>query len=110
MRILLDEHLNWRLARAFGDAHDVRSVRGVGWTGKKNGALLSAAEQAFGVMVTMDRSMEHQQSLPQYHLAVVLLLGPSNRLEDPEEVVPGVERLLSGRRGAWLPVPRSALN
>ena len=94
MRVLLDEHLNWRLARAFSEAHEVRSVRGMGWTGKLNGVLLRAAEQEFDVMVTMDRSIEHQQSLPQYDIAVVLLIGPSNRLEDTLEFVPEVERLL----------------
>ena len=45
MRILLDEHLNWRLTRSFGDRHVVRSVRGMGWTGKRNGDLLRSAER-----------------------------------------------------------------
>lgn len=94
MRVLLDEHLNWRLARAFSEAHEVRSVRGMGWNGARNGVLLSAAEQAFDAIVTMDQSMEHQQSLPQYDIAVLLLIGPSNRLEDTVGLVPSVERLL----------------
>lgn len=94
MRVLLDEHLNWRLARAFSAAHDVRSVRGMGWAGRQNGDLLGAAAQEFDVMVTMDRNMEHQQSLPRYDLAVLLLIGPSNRLEDTRRAVPDVERLL----------------
>ena len=95
MRVLLDEHLNWRLAREFSEAHEVRSVRGMGWTGKKNGVLLSAAEEEFDVLVTMDGNMEHQQNLPTYDLAVVLLIGRSNRLEDTVGHVPGVERLLA---------------
>jgi hypothetical protein len=66
----------------------------MGWTGKLNGVLLNAAEQEFDVMVTMDRSIEHQQSLPQCDIAVVLLIGPSNRLEDTVGFVPEVERLL----------------
>ena len=94
MRVLLDEHLNWRLTRSFGDQHEVRSVRGMGWTGKRNGDLLRAAEREFDVFVTMDRNMEHQQSLPRYDLAVVLLMAGSNRLEDTETFVPAVERLL----------------
>ena len=96
MRVLLDEHLNWRLAREFSDAHEVRSVRSMGWSGKKNGALLSAAESEFDVIVTMDGDMEYQQSLPKYGLAVVLLVAPSNRLEDTVSHVPEVERLLAG--------------
>ena len=95
MRVLLDEHLNWRLARTFSAAHEVRSVRGMGWTGMRNGDLLSAAAQAFDVLLTMDRSMEHQQHLPRYDVAVVLLIGVSNRLEDTVGFVPEVERLLT---------------
>ena len=95
MRVLLDEHLNWRLAREFSGSYDVRSVRDVGWAETKNGALLRAAEAEFDVLVTMDRNMEHQQSLPGYDLAVVLLVGRSNRLEDTVGHVPAVERLLA---------------
>ena len=66
----------------------------MGWVGKLNGVLLSVAEQEFDVMITMDRSIEYQQSLPQYNIAVVLLIGPSNRLEDTVDLVPKVEQLL----------------
>ena len=31
MRVLIDEQLNWRIARVFSDAHEVCSVRGMGW-------------------------------------------------------------------------------
>ena len=95
MRLLLDEHLNWRLAREFSDAHEVRSVRSMGWAGKKNGVLLGAAESEFDVFVTMDGNMEYQQSSPKYGLAVVLLVERSNRLEDTVGLVPEIERLLA---------------
>jgi predicted nuclease of predicted toxin-antitoxin system len=95
MRVLLDEHLDWRLARAFGDAHEVRSVREMGWAGRRNGDRLEAAEREFEVLVTMARNMEHQQRLPRYDLAVVLLVGTTNRLEDTEGFVPLVEGLLA---------------
>ena len=95
MRILLDEQLNWRLVRVFSSAHEVRSVRDMGWTGLRNGDLLRLAEREFDVMVTMDRNMEHQQHLPRYNLAVILLQSTSNRLEDTEGFVPEIERLLT---------------
>jgi predicted nuclease of predicted toxin-antitoxin system len=94
MRILLDEHLDWRLARVFSDAHEVRSVRDMGWVGMRNGELLRRAEQDFDVLITMDRSMEHQQHLVQFKLTVVLLVSTSNRLEDTEGSVPDIERML----------------
>ena len=95
MRVLLDEQLNWRIARVFSDAHEVCSVRDMEWTGMHNGALLEAAEQDFDVLITMDRNMEHQQHLPRYNLAVILLISRSNRLEDTEKFVPAIEDLLA---------------
>ena len=95
MRILLDEQLNWRLARVFSNAHEIRSVRDMGWTGMRNSDLLRLAEREFDVMVTMDRNMEHQQNLLRYNLAVILLLSTSNRLEDTEGFVPEIEHVLA---------------
>ena len=95
MRVLIDEQLNWRIARVFSDVHEVFSVRDMGWTGMRNGDLLKAAEQEFDVVVTMDRNMEHQQHLPQYNLAVILLVSRSNRLEDTEQFVPAIENVLA---------------
>lgn len=95
MRILLDEQLNWRLVRVFSSEHEARSVRGLDWIGMRNGDLLRLAEREFDVMLTMDRNMEHQQNLPRYNLAVILLLSTSNRLEDTEGFVPEIERVLA---------------
>ncbi len=95
MRILLDEQLNWRLARAFSNMHEVRAVRDMGWIGLRNGDLLRLAEREFDVMVTMDRNMEHQQNLPRYNLAVILLVSRSNRLEDTEGFLSEIERVLT---------------
>ena len=92
---MLDEHLDWRLARCFNDAHEVRSVRSMGWSGMSNGELLDAAEHLFDVLVTMDQSIEHQQHLLRYDLAVVLLASASNRLRDTEKLVPSIERVLA---------------
>ena len=67
----------------------------MGWSGMRNGELLDAAEHRFDVLVTMDRSIEHQQHLLQYDLAVVLLRSVSNRLKDTEQLVPSIEQILS---------------
>ena len=78
MRVLLDENVNRRLKPSFDDEFDVTTVVERGWSGKKNGELLSAAEQEFDALVTMDRSMEHQQNLPAFDLGVVLIMARSN--------------------------------
>ena len=63
----------------------------------RNGELLAAAERQFDVLVTMDRSIEHQQHLPRYDLAVVLVVSASNRLKDTAQLVPAIESVLSSR-------------
>jgi predicted nuclease of predicted toxin-antitoxin system len=92
---LLDEHLDWRLARSFNDAHEVRSVRGMGWSGMRNGELLAVAENLFDALITMDQNMQHQQHLLRYDLAVILLTTVSNRLKDTARMVPAIESVLS---------------
>jgi hypothetical protein len=51
MRILIDECLNWRLARAL-TGHFAVSAQKMGWGGIKNGALLENAAQEFDVFIT----------------------------------------------------------
>lgn len=40
MKILLDENLPKQLKTDFGPDYDVKTVRDIGWLGKKNGELL----------------------------------------------------------------------
>lgn len=88
MRVLLDEHLPVRLAKALPE-HEVSTVRKEGWAGLKNGALLSAAAgTGFAVLLTNDRSMEYQQDLRKVAIAVVVLDAPSNKIEDLKPLIP----------------------
>ncbi len=59
MRILLDENMDRKLRDAFKAEHDVTTVRDQGWSGKKNGDLLRAAEAEFDVLVTLDKNRQH---------------------------------------------------
>lgn len=86
MRVLLDENLDWRLARSL-PGHAVESVQKNGWAGTKNGELLARAEQVFDVFVTMDGNIEFQQSYARLRLAIVALRAPSNRLRDTESLM-----------------------
>ena len=63
MKLLLDECVP-RKFRNLLPAHDCRTVPEEGLAGKKNGELLSLAEQAgFEVFLTLDRGLEYQQNL-----------------------------------------------
>jgi predicted nuclease of predicted toxin-antitoxin system len=80
MRVLLDECIPVRVARELLK-HDVRTIRGMGWRGKKNGELLQLAAPKFNVFVTIDRGLEYQQRIAHLRLGVVTLVAPTNEIE-----------------------------
>lgn len=89
LRILIDESLPIDLADELAP-FTVATVRKLGWTGLKNGELLRRAETAgFTVLLTADQNLEYQQSIPDFELAVLVLLGP-NRIESLRTLVPSI--------------------
>ena len=89
MKLLLDECIDWRLARDLV-GHDVKTVPQMGWAGIKNGALLTLAEKEFDVFITVDRNLSFQQNLPKFDIAVLVLHATSNRLADLKPLVPKI--------------------
>lgn len=90
MKLLLDECIDWRLAREIV-GYDVATARQQGWTTIKNGELLKlAAEAGFDVFITVDRNLSFQQHVPALRLAVIVLRAPSNRLSELKRLVPGL--------------------
>jgi hypothetical protein len=88
MRVLLDECIPRKLKYSLSD-HDCRTVPEAGFAGKKNGLLLSLAEDAgFEIFVTMDKGLEYQQNLTGRSIAILILGGKSNRLADLLPLVP----------------------
>ena len=90
MLVLLDEQLPRHLAREIG-GHNVSTVQQRGWAGLKNGELLRvAADAGFEVLVTADRNLQFQQNLSQSRLGIILLIAPSNALEDILPLIPNL--------------------
>lgn len=90
MHVLLDEQLPRQLAREL-IGHEVRTVQQQGWAGLKNGDLLQrAAEAGYEVFITADQNIEFQQNLARSGLFVLVLVAPSNALEDLLPLVPSV--------------------
>jgi hypothetical protein len=87
MRLLLDECVPKRLARLLGP-HEVEAVPQAGWSGMKNGALLSIAAESFDVFVTVDQGIRYQQNLVAYDICVAALAANSNDIRDLEPLVP----------------------
>lgn len=57
-------------------------------------ALLAACEGEYDAFITMDQSLRFQQNLLGRTLSVVLLHARSNRLSDPEPLVPSLLAVL----------------
>jgi uncharacterized protein DUF5615 len=89
VRVLLDECVDWRLARDLV-GHDVKTAQQMGWATIANGELLRLASQKFDVFVTVDRNLSFQQNPGSFSIAVVVLHGKTNRLADLKPLVPAV--------------------
>jgi predicted nuclease of predicted toxin-antitoxin system len=94
MRLLLDECLPRKLKRRF-PAHEVKTVPEMGWSGLKNGELLTLAETQFDVFITADQNLPYQQNLIGRKIAVLILMATDNRLETLSALVPAAETALA---------------
>lgn len=97
MRVLLDECVPKRLGRHLAP-HECRIPAQLGWDGIKNGRLLALAEKEFDVLVTMDRNLSFQQSLPKFGIALVVLRAHSNRLADLLPLAPEIAAAISSAK------------
>lgn len=84
MRILLDESVPRPFGREpWASGEDVLTVAQMGWASTRNGELLRrAADAGFDALLTSDRNLEYQQSIRGLDICVIVLVTPSNRLED----------------------------
>jgi predicted nuclease of predicted toxin-antitoxin system len=97
VKLLLDESLPQDLRLHLSD-HEAVTVPFRGWASKRNGELLRLASPEFDVFITADQNLEHQQSIGQFEIAVVILVAPSNRLADLMPLLPKVLGLLASVR------------
>jgi hypothetical protein len=105
VRVLLDECVDWRLARALA-GHEIRTVRQMGWTGLSNGELMALASRRFDAFVTVDRNLAFQQETTSLGLATVVLQARTNRLAGSAAArteAPGHTRIGQDRRRCLRP-------
>jgi hypothetical protein len=94
MRILLDECVPRPLRREL-PGHEVRTVVEMGWAGKGNGELLRLlTTEHFAVFLTTDQNLRYQQNVRGLQVAVVVLVAPTNRLDDLVPLMPMVRTVL----------------
>jgi hypothetical protein len=62
MKILLDECVTKHL-KLYLIGHEVSTVREMGWSGVKNGKLMTlCVENGFEILLTIDKNLQHQQT------------------------------------------------
>lgn len=99
LRIPIDNCVPRRLAQHFS-GHEVVHVLDIGWEQLKDGALLDIADGQFHALVTVDRSLHHQQRLDHRSFALMVLRARSNRLQHLVALVPALlAALLIARPG-----------
>jgi len=73
LKVLLDENLPHNLRHSLV-GHHVMSVDYMGWSGEKNGELLTLCEaEGFDVLLTGDQNLSYQQIIADRRIAVVIL-------------------------------------
>lgn len=97
MRVLIDECLPRKLKLELA-GHFVQTVPEAGWASKQNGELLRLAEMEFDVLLTNDQNIQHQQNVAQFDLAFVVLVAPTNDINDLKPLMRAVCDLLNDIR------------
>lgn len=96
MKILLDENMPTKVKYDFGEGFEVRTVRDMGWLGKKNGELLGlAAFNGFDIFITLDKNLKNQQNLNKVNLKFVVLLAPNNKHQTLQPYIDKIKTLFN---------------
>ncbi len=104
MRLLLDECVPARLSLAL-PSHQVTTVGRRGWSGIKNGRLLTLAAAEFEAFVTVDKNLPYQQNTATLPIAVFVLDAASNELAFLLPLVPMLQaRLATLVKGSFVVV------
>jgi predicted nuclease of predicted toxin-antitoxin system len=106
MRVLLEECVPKRL-RAELAGHQVVTVGEAGWSGMKNGQLLSRAAADSDGLLTVDKNLQFQQHLAALPISVVVLSAANNRRETLLAAMPKVRDALDTLRQGQLVVVRA---
>lgn len=89
-RVLFDENMPRLLRHDLPEFH-IRTVQEEGWSGLKNGELLREAQEAFEVLVTGDKQLQHQQNIASHRIALVVVSAQSTRLFHLRPLTPRLE-------------------
>ena len=106
-RVLFDEDMPRQLRRDLPEC-SVRTVQEEGWSSVKNGELLRRASEKFGVLVTADQRLQHQQNIARFTIGVVVIESVDTRLPSLRSVLPELKRAIQDVRPGSVLVVRAA--
>jgi Domain of unknown function (DUF5615) len=66
-------HVSIRELSSYLAGHEVTTVAEAEWLGLSDSELLTRAQKRFDVLITIDQGFAHQQNLPKFSIAVVVL-------------------------------------
>lgn len=88
MKILLDECITKKAKRLLVE-FEVQTVAEIGFSGLKNGKLLTHAEKyGFDILLTIDKNMDYQQNISHFQLTIVILDVLKSIIKYIEELMP----------------------
>ena len=88
MKILLDECVTKRLKPLLSE-FEVFTVTEMRWNGIKNGTLLSlCVENAFDLLLTIDKNMMYQQDLDKFDITIAVLNSLTSKIEELKLFIP----------------------
>jgi predicted nuclease of predicted toxin-antitoxin system len=74
VKVLLDHNIPHSLRPLLSGEHKVYTTEYLGWSDYEDDQLLTAAvEASFAAIVTLDRSLPHQQETQAYPLGIIVL-------------------------------------
>lgn len=91
MNILLDEGVPRIIQRRLSDL-PISTIEEMGWRGIKNGKLLNLMARQFGILVTTDKNLRHQQNLGKRQISAIIL--PTNEIPLVIALLPEIEEAL----------------
>jgi len=95
MKVLLDECVTKKLKSYLKD-FEVYTVLEMGWTGVKNGKLMSlCVANHFDILLTIDKNMMYQQNLEKYPITIVILNTLTSKLEELILFIPSFSKRIS---------------
>ena len=93
-RVLFDENMPHKLRRDLPE-FTVSTVQEEGFSGLRNGDLLSRAAGRFDVLVTLDQRLRYQQNLSALRIGIVVIEMPDTRLVHVRALVPQLRQAIA---------------